>query len=144
MTLISENLRMLGLACLIVLGLAVEAHAQEAGSDAAIELTIQSQINAFEADDFGKAFGFASPNIQSLFGSPERFGSMVKNGYPMVWRPADVQYLELREVNGALWKKVLIRDQSGELHLLDYQMVPGPDGWRINGVQLLKRPDVGA
>jgi hypothetical protein len=38
----------------------------------------------------------------------------------------------------------MIRDQLGGVHMLDYQMIQTPDGWRINGVQLLRAPDVGA
>lgn len=109
-----------------------------------IEATIQSQIDAFLVDDFATAFTFASPNIKSLFGSSERFGQMVRNGYPMVWRPGELRFLELRDIDGALWQKVMIRDQAGEFHLLDYQMIQGPDGWQINGVQILRQPDVGA
>jgi hypothetical protein len=109
-----------------------------------IESTIRSQIDAFLIDDFATAFTFASPNIKSLFGSSERFGQMVRNGYPMVWRPGEVRFLELRDIDGALWQKVMIRDQAGEFHMLDYQMIEGPEGWQINGVQILRRPDVGA
>ena len=109
-----------------------------------IETTIQGQIDAFLADDFATAFTFASPNIKMLFGNSERFGQMVQNGYPMVWRPGEVRFLELRDINGALWQKVMIRDRAGEFHILDYQMIQGADGWRINGVQILRRPDVGA
>ena len=109
-----------------------------------IEATIQSQIDAFLVDDFAKAFTFASPNIKSIFGSPDRFGQMVRQGYPMVWRPGEVRYLELREISGALWQKVMIRDQAGGIHLLDYQMINTGDGWQINGVQILRAPDVGA
>ena len=109
-----------------------------------IEATIQGQIDAFLVDDFATAFTFASPNIKSLFGSSERFGQMVRNGYPMVWRPGELRFLELRDIDGALWQKVIIRDQAGEFHLLDYQMIQGPDGWQINGVQILRQPDVGA
>lgn len=113
-------------------------------AEPAIETTIQSQIDAFQADDFDEAFTFASPNIQQLFGDPSNFGSMVKNGYPMVWRPDELRFLELREISGNLWQKVLIRDGSGAVHILDYQMIQTADGWRINGVQLLRTPDVGA
>lgn len=113
-------------------------------SEPGIENTIQSQIDAFLEDDFAAAFDFASPNIKNMFGSAERFGLMVRNGYPMVWRPSELRFLELRDINGALWQKVMIRDQSGELHVLDYQMIDGATGWKINGVQLLRQPDVGA
>lgn len=68
---------------------------------------------------------------------------MVRNGYPMVWRPAEVRYLKLREVKGALWQRVLIRDRAGGVHLLDYQMVRVDGNWRINGVHILRAPDVG-
>lgn len=109
-----------------------------------IEATIDGQIDAFLEDDFARAFTFASPNIQGMFGSSERFGQMVRQGYPMVWRPGDVQFLKLREVAGNLWQRVLIRDQAGGMHMLDYQMIETDDGWRINGVQLLQAPDVSA
>ena len=121
-------------------GRAAELMPREPG----IETTIQSQIDAFLVDDFAKAFTFASPNIKSLFGSADRFGQMVRQGYPMVWRPGEVRYLELREISGALWQKVMIRDQAGGIHLLDYQMINTGDGWQINGVQILRAPDVGA
>lgn len=111
---------------------------------AGIEDTITAQIDAFLNDDFAEAFTYASPNIQGFFGTSERFGQMVRNGYPMVWRPGDVQYLELRDVAGNLWQKVLIRDQQGGTHILDYQMIQTSDGWKINGVQILTEPDVSA
>ncbi len=109
-----------------------------------IEDTIQSQVDAFLVDDFAEAFTFASPMIQRLFGSPERFGAMVRQGYPMVWRPSEVEFLELREVAGSLWQRVMMRDASGKAHYLDYQMIDGEEGWRINGVQLVRAPGVAA
>ena len=125
---------------LTVAFLGLPAVAQEAP----IQNTIRSQIDAFVADDFAKAFTFASPTIKGLFGSSQNFGTMVRQGYPMVHRPADVKMLELRDVAGALWQKVLITDQQGKTHVLDYQMIETPDGWQINGVQLLPNPGVGA
>ncbi len=119
------------------------AHAQVA-RDPAIESTIQSQFDAFLKDDVTTAFSFASPTIKGLFGTPENFGRMVQNGYPMVWRPSGVQYLELREVAGQLWQRVMVTDQNGRTHLLDYQMVQTADGWQINAVQLLPEVGVGA
>ena len=120
--------------------LALPAQAQ----DAPIETTIQSQLDAFLADDFAKAFSFASPNLKTVFGSPDNFSLMVKNGYPMVWRHGAVQMLELRTVAGNLWQRVMITDDVGRTHLLDYQMVETPEGWQINAVQLLPAQGVGA
>lgn len=115
-----------------------------AAQDAPIRATIEHQLQAFQADDFATAFTFASPNIKAIFGTPENFGRMVSEGYPMVHRPAAVKMLELREVAGGLWQRVMITDQSGRTHLLDYQMIEAENGWQINAVHLLKAEGVGA
>lgn len=115
-----------------------------AAQDAPIQSTIEAQLQAFQADDFTTAFTFASPNIKSIFGTPENFGQMVSQGYPMVHRPGAVKMLELREVSGEMYQRVMITDQMGRTHLLDYQMLETPEGWQINGVQLLKAEGAGA
>jgi hypothetical protein len=112
--------------------------------DAPIKSTIERQLQAFQADDFATAFTFASPNIKGIFGTPENFGAMVTQGYPMVHRPSAVKMLELREVSGQLWQRVMITDQMGRTHMLDYQMVETPEGWQINAVHLLQSADLGA
>ena len=109
-----------------------------------IQQTIRSQLDALQKDDYATAFSFASPTIKGLFGSADTFGMMVRQGYPMVHRSGQVQMLELREVAGNLWQRVMITDQQGRTHLLDYQMVETPEGWQINGVQLLPSVGVGA
>lgn len=109
-----------------------------------IDSTIRSQFDAFLADDFARAFTFASPTIKGLFGTPENFGAMVRQGYPMVYRPSDVRMLERREVAGTQVQRVMVTDQAGRTHVLDYQMIETPEGWQINGVQLLPGIGVGA
>ncbi|MCX7286622.1 MAG: DUF4864 domain-containing protein [Rhodobacterales bacterium] len=120
--------------------LALPATAQEGQ----IQDTIQSQIDALQADDFARAFTFASPSIKSLFGTAENFGAMVRNGYPMVYRPAEVEMQDLREIAGNLWQRVRVVDQSGTAYYLDYMMIETAEGWQINAVQLLPAPEVGA
>jgi len=107
--------------------------------DGAIRGVIQAQIDAFLADDFETAFGYASPMIQGMFGTSERFGDMVRSGYPMVWRPGSVEFAGLQERDGRMFQTVLVSDRSGVLHLLEYEMIETPDGWEINGVRM-KRP----
>lgn len=133
-------MRRLILVVALLLGFGIPAHAQSAD----IRSTIDAQIDAFKADDFVGAFSFASPNIQNIFRTPENFGAMVRGGYPMVWRPSDVRYLELRERAGVYWQKVMITDGSGAVHFLDYQMIELEKGWKINGVQLLEGVGTGA
>lgn len=132
----------------LLVGLALLAFATTAQADEpqnpAIERVISNQITALQADDFVTAFTFASPNIKGIFGTPENFGAMVAKGYPMVYRPDAVQMLELRSVSGNLWQRVLITDQTGQTHILDYMMIETADGWQINAVQLLPQTGVGA
>ncbi len=109
-----------------------------------IEATIQGQITAFLAEDVTTAFGFAAPNIKGFFGTAENFGAMVRQGYPMVWNPSAVRMLDLRNEQGNLMQRVMVTDQAGRTHLLDYQMLETPEGWQINGVQLLPEAGIGA
>ena len=55
-----------------------------------------------------------------------------------------MRYLELADVNGSLWQKVLIKDKKGVVHVLGYRMLETDMGWKINGVQLFPSPGVGA
>ncbi len=109
----------------------------------AIEEVISSQIEAFRADDFDAAFDYASPTIRGMFGSPERFGRMVREGYPMVHRPETLRFGDLREARGRLWQRVIVSDAAGRVHLLDYQMIETDGGWRINGVVLVPAQEAG-
>ena len=106
-----------------------------------IEAVISAQIEAFLKDDFATAFTFASPAIKGIFGTPERFGQMVRDGYPMVWRPSEVEFLGVERIGEAMWQTVLIRDAGGALYEVEYEMIPGEDGWKINGVRLRKAKD---
>ncbi|MEL6684575.1 MAG: DUF4864 domain-containing protein [Pseudomonadota bacterium] len=128
----------------LVFGFWIAATSVFAQDADAIEGVIGNQLEAFNERDVTGAWQYASPNIKRLFGSPDNFGMMVQQGYPMVWDNADVRFLELRDVRGLLWQKIMVRDAQGGLHILDYQMVETSEGWQINGVQLLPAPDVGA
>ncbi|MGP6086916.1 DUF4864 domain-containing protein [Antarctobacter jejuensis] len=110
----------------------------------AIEGTIQSQIDAFLKDDFGAAFDFASPSIRYMFRTPENFGAMVRRGYPMVWRPSDVEFGPLRTIDGELSQQVLVSDAEGKRFVLEYQMVQVDGAWRIAAVKVLPAPGVSA
>ena len=120
-----------------ILGFWLLATSVFAQNNSAIEDVIGGQLEAFNARDVDQAWTYASPNIKRMFGSSSNFGSMVQQGYPMVWDNADVRFLDLRDVRGNLWQKVMVRDADGGLHILDYQMIESTDGWQINGVQLL-------
>ncbi|WP_133489199.1 DUF4864 domain-containing protein [Aliiroseovarius marinus] len=117
----------------LLLGLALmltPAYAQ----DQSIEDVISSQIDAFGAQDTDKAFSYASPNIQNLFGTPENFGMMVQNGYPMVQNPAELEYVDQITNGSYTLQRLRIQDQSGKDHWFAYEMIVIDGKWRINGV----------
>ncbi len=146
-------LRAIAVSIFLALSLAVVANAlalrpaqaQEVlPPDPDIEAVIGGQFDAFRAEDVQEAWQFASPNIQGLFGSPERFGTMVRQGYPMVWNPGEVNFIDLQQLGGLIVQRVEVIDQNGMLHYLGYAMIETENGWRINGVQVLDAPTFGA
>lgn len=108
----------------------------------AIVAVIQSQLSALQADQAVKAFSYASPGIQSMFGTPDRFMQMVRSGYPAVYRPREVRFLDLVIEQGRLAQRVLFVGPDGVPVLAYYYMERQPDGsWRISGVTLRQSDD---
>jgi len=134
-------MRQILLALLVWVFAALPGAAQDASAE--IRGVIKDQLQAFQADDLTTAFGFASSGIQGMFGTPENFGLMVQQGYPMIWRPSEVHFLGQHDSNGVTQQDVQFTDQAGRRFVAEYTMVQTPDGWRISAVQILPAPDVG-
>lgn len=111
----------------------------KADDAAGIREVIAAQIDAFKARDAQAGFAFASPGIQAQFEDAARFAEMVEQGYPMVWAPEKVIFLDGRAMANEAWQRVLFEDADGKTHLLDYQLIRAGDGWRIDGVVRIKR-----
>jgi hypothetical protein len=107
---------------------------------------ITSQLNAFNADDGAAAYGFAAPAIKQMFPSPEIFMSMVKKGYPQVYRRQSYSFGRIgNEMGGAPTQHVTIVDQNGKTWIALYAMERQPDGsWKIVGCQLVEAPGADA
>lgn len=118
------------------------ARAQDDGSG--IPAVIADQIGAFLRGDLDAAWAHASPTIQGVFGTPERFGQMVREGYPMVWRPSRWEMRERTAIADGFVQTVLFEDAQGRLFLADYEMRLVDGVWRINGVALRELPGMGA
>ena len=86
------SIRVLAVCALLWASLgAPSAWADVSGADqAAIQAVISSQIDAFRHDNAGVAFGYATPELQTMFGSAARFMDMVQHGYAPVYRPRSV------------------------------------------------------
>ena len=107
---------------------------------------ITSQLNAFNADDGASAYGFAAPTIKQMFPTPEIFMSMVKKGYPPVYRRQSYSFGRIgHEMGGAPTQHVTIIDQNGKTWTALYAMQRQPDGsWKIIGCQLVEAPGADA
>jgi hypothetical protein len=116
----------------------------QAGEAEDIQAVIQRQLEAFQRDDWSEAFTFASPMIRGMFGTPERFGGMVRGGYPMVWRPSRVEIGPLEQTPRGPVQLMYLEDSAGVLHVAAYEMILVDGAWRINGVRIRRMPDVAA
>lgn len=102
-------------------------------SDArAARAVIEAQLAAFAADDAERAFSFAAPSIRDSFGSAERFMAMVRKGYPVVYRPTSVRFLEPVREGDSLLQRVRMTDDTGAAWMVVYELQRQDDrSWRI-------------
>lgn len=115
----------------------------QASPAAAIQGVISDQIAAFRAQDFAKAFSYASPNLQGMFQTPENFGRMVSQGYSSVLNPAEMRFLGLRDDHGQEVQRLLVRAQDGSIVMWDYHMIKVGGDWKIAAVTPVQSEGVG-
>jgi hypothetical protein len=109
-----------------------------------IRAVIARQLEAFARDDWDAAFTHASPTIQGMFVTPERFGQMVRGGYPMVWRPGRVEAGTLETGPRGPVQIMYFEDAEGARYEAAYEMVEIDGVWRINGVFIRRADDLAA
>lgn len=109
---------------------------------AAIRMTIERQLAAFQRDDGTTAFTYAAPSIREQFGTPDNFMNMVRTGYDPVYRPREVEFHDIVALDGAPTQEVLVVDRNGVAYLAYYLMQHQPDGrWLIKGCVLRRIAD---
>jgi hypothetical protein len=114
--------------------LPAQAEPVSAADTRAVRAVVEAQLEAFAADDAKKAFSYAAPSIREMFGTPERFVAMVRAGYPVVYRPASITFLQPLWVQGRLVQGVRLTDADGGQWLATYGLERQPDrSWRISG-----------
>ncbi len=137
------------LAMFLMMFLSISASRADGLSDVdrqAFERIISEQIEAFRADDGVRAYSHAAPMIRQIFPSPGNFMAMVKQGYPMVYRPQSFRFGEAGpDTAGRPTQRVNIVGPDGQNYEAIYTMEQQPDGtWQINGCAIAKAPDVSA
>ena len=117
----------------------VQAEMLPAKDEKALQAVVQSQLAAFEADDATKAFSYAAPELRKAIGSPAAFIAMVKNSYPVVYRPASVIFLKAEGSANQAVQKVQMMDDSGTSYLAVYSLQRQKDKtWRISGCAVVE------
>ncbi|MES2946235.1 MAG: DUF4864 domain-containing protein [Pseudomonadota bacterium] len=103
-----------------------------AADEKSVRTVIQSQLAAFAKDDATKAFSFAAPNVRQAAGSAESFMTMVREGYPVVYRPASVAFLKAEGKDDDAVQRVQMLDAAGDSWLAIYSLQRQKNkSWRI-------------
>lgn len=128
--------------CLASTPISAPASAQTPEEAAAFRSVISAQVDAFRSGAWDRAFSYASPDIQTLFGDSGRFRSMVMGGYEAVARPEIFEFEDATVMNGRPTQPVFVIGPDGVAKRALYFMERQPDGsWKIDGVVLEDLPD---
>lgn len=105
----------------------------------AVQQVIRAQLEAFAADDAARAYAYASPAIRGVFPSADIFMHMVRNGYPVVYRPASVVFLKPEKDGEEILQPVQMTDAEGRVWIALYTMQrQGSGAWLTNGCRLAR------
>ena len=126
---------------LAILFTPISALAQDSPSaNDAYKAIITHQLQAIAQDDGASAYAEAAPNVQKIFPNPEIFMSMVRGGYPPVYRNKQYNFGDAGlDAVGRPFQKVEILGLDGVRYEAIYFMERQPDGsWKISGVIVAK------
>jgi hypothetical protein len=134
-------------AAVVILGAMAQAQ-DEATPGAAIEpwqSVITSQIEAFRAKDAPGAFKYAGAGFQVAFPTAEAFfGAIVGSGYAPIMESRSHTFGEFQKMGDkAVVQEVKLVGNDQSLYEAFYQLAEEADGWRVQGVQLLKQAGIG-
>ena len=118
--------------------------AEEPAEADAARAIVQSQLDAFQEEAVKDAYNFAAPNIRRMFPTPEVFGRMVREGYPMVWNPSNTEFLDAFPRGPMIVQRLRIVDQKGVPYIAEYALMKVDGEWRIAGVEIKKDNSYGA
>jgi hypothetical protein len=129
--------------------LAATAFAQEAAAPVAAgepwQSVITSQIEAFRAKDAAGAFQWAGAGFQVAFPSPEAFFlAIVGSGYAPIMESRSHSFGKFQKLGDkAVVQEVKFVGNDLGLYEAFYMLAEEANGWRVQGVQLVKQAGVG-
>lgn len=103
-----------------------------------VRAAVEGQLAALAKDDASKAFSFAAPNVREAFGTATRFLAMVRNNYPVIYRPASTAFLKPEGHDDKVIQRVQLLDDDGDAWLAVYSLQRQKDKvWRITGCKVV-------
>jgi len=110
------------------------ANALTAFDEEQIISVVSSQLQAFQDDDFEKAYSYASPTIKTIFPDYKKFRDMVVGQYQAVYRPKSINFGNVTTQGGTTFLEVYLVDPDGIFVTAIYTMQQQEDdSWLING-----------
>jgi hypothetical protein len=141
---------LLAFAVLVSAGLAVPLQAQDmpASPPAPVlepwQEVISGQIQAFRDHDAPVAFGYAGAGFQTTFPNAEAFfNAIITSGYAPIMESKSHSFgpFEMISTIGVV-QEVRFTGLDQGLYRAVYQLTKEPEGWRVQGVQLLKEAGI--
>jgi hypothetical protein len=127
----------------------IAAQAQDATAPNAViepwQSVITSQIEAFRAKDAPGAFQYAGAGFQVAFPTAEAFFSaIVGAGYAPIMESRSHSFGKFQKMGDkVVVQEVKLVGNDLSLYEAFYQLAEEENGWRVQGVQLLKQPGIG-
>ncbi len=110
------------------------ANALTAFDEEQIVSVVSAQLQAFQEDDFEKAYSYASPTIKTIFPDYKKFRDMVVGQYQAVYRPKSINFGNVTTQGGTTFLEVYLVDPDGIFVTAIYTMQQQEDdSWLING-----------
>lgn len=119
-------------------GQAAWAELPEEADREEIRGVIDAQLKAFRDRDDAAAFQYAAPALQTYFGNPAAFVSIVQAQYQPIYSHKEAQFQQMVELPGGIpAQEVYLVGRNDEAVIATYAMEQQADGeWRIGGVLL--------
>ena len=100
---------------------------------------IEAQLEAFKQGDSAKAFSYATPSVQTVFGNAETFMQMVRKGYDVVVKPVTVRFVKFETDGMNALHAVQMIDRQKTLWNVYYVLQKRSDGtWKISSCETEK------
>ena len=116
---------------------------REAAKPSELYRVIYSQLDAFRASDYSRAYSQASYGIQQKF-NPDQFIDMIRHQYSGITQAERVEFglVKCRDQHALI--QVFFIDREGGVLPCIYSLIYEGDMWKIDGARILQRWPAGS